>query len=81
MEAFFREENESVGDIWLFWRLCGLAVPTLPHSAVELTGERTTIRGTEARLTSVGEQFLKAKLNFVELNGIEDWVGERDLVA
>ena len=52
-----------------------LANPTLPHPAVVLTGERTTIRGTNAHLTPEGEQFLKAELNFVELNGIEDWVG------
>jgi Domain of unknown function (DUF1835) len=75
MKAFFVEENECVGDNWLFWRLRGLADPTLPHPAVALTGERTTIRGTEAHLTPEGEQFLKAELNFVELNGIEDWVG------
>ena len=75
LEAFFVEETECVGDNWLFWRLRGLANPTLPHPAVVLTGERTTIRGTNAHLTPEGEQFLKAELNFVELNGIEDWVG------
>jgi hypothetical protein len=75
MEAIFREENERVGDIWLFSRLRGLALPTLPRPAVELTGERTTIRGIEARLTSDGERFLKGESDFVELNGIEDWVG------
>jgi hypothetical protein len=75
IEAVDLEENERVGDIWLFWRLRRLADPTLPHPAVELTGARTTIRGTEARLTSEGERFLKAELNFVELNGIEDWLG------
>jgi hypothetical protein len=75
LEAYFVEENECVGDNWLFWRLRGLADPTLPHPAVVLTGERTTIRGTEAHLTPEGEQFLKGELNFVELNGIDDWVG------
>ncbi len=75
MKAFFVDENECVGDNWLFWRLRGLADPTLPHPAVALTGEQTTIRGTEAHLTPDGEHFLKAELNFVELNGIEDWMG------
>jgi hypothetical protein len=42
---------------------------------VTLTGERTTIRGTEARLTPDGERFLEVELNFVELNGLNDWVG------
>ena len=75
MKASFVEENECVGDNWLLSRLRALADPTLPYPAVALTGERTTIRGTEARLTPEGEQFLKAELNFVKLNGIEDWVG------
>jgi hypothetical protein len=75
MQAFFLEEKESVGDNWLFWRLRGLADPKLPLPAVALSGERTTIRGTEAHLTPEGERFLKAEFNFVELNGIEDWVG------
>jgi hypothetical protein len=75
MKAFFFEANECVGDNWLFSRLWRLADPALSHPAVVLTGEQTTIRGTEARLTRDGEQFLKAALNFVELNGIDDWVG------
>ncbi len=75
LKAFFFEENECAGDNWLFWLLRRLADPALPHPAVALTGERTTIRGTEVRLTPDGEQFLAARLNFVELNGIEDWVG------
>jgi hypothetical protein len=75
MDSISLEENERVGDIWLFWRLRRLADPTLHHPAVELTGARTTIRGTEARLTSDGERYLKAELNFVELNRIQDWVG------
>ena len=75
MDAISLEENERVGDIWLFWRLRRLADPTLAHPAVELTGARTTIRGTEARLTSDGKRYLKAELNFVKLNCIQDWVG------
>jgi hypothetical protein len=74
MKSFFFEDNECVGDNWRYWRLQHLADPMLPHPAVTLTGERTTIRGTEVRLTPAGERFLKAELNFVELNGIEDWV-------
>ena len=75
MKAFFYQEDECIGDIWLFWRLRRLADPRLPHPAVTLTGKLTAMRGTEARLTSDGEQFLKAELNFVALNGIDDWVG------
>jgi hypothetical protein len=75
MIAFFEEENECVGDNWLLGRLRGLADPTRPHPAVALTGERTTTWGSEAHLTPAGEQFLRGELNFVELNGIDDWVG------
>jgi Domain of unknown function (DUF1835) len=32
-------------------------------------------RRPEAHLTPEGEQFLRGELNFVELNGIDDWVG------
>jgi hypothetical protein len=74
MKAFFFEDNECVGDNWLFWRLRHLAEPTLPHPAVTLTGERSTIRGTEARLTPAGERFLNAEFNFAVVNGIDDWV-------
>jgi hypothetical protein len=74
MKAFFFEDNDCVGDDWLFWRLRHLADPTPPHPAVTLSGERITIRGTEARLTPAGERFLNAESNFVELNGIDDWV-------
>jgi hypothetical protein len=75
MQAFFFEAKECIGDNWLFWRLQRLANPTLPHPAVTLTGEGSTIAGTEARLTADGERFLAAELNFVELNGLNDWVG------
>ena len=57
-----------------FLRLRRLADPALPRPAVTLSGERTSICGTEVRLTSDGEQFLMGQSNFVELNGIDDWV-------
>ena len=75
MKAFFFEQDECVGDNWLFWRLRRLADPKLPHPAVTLTGQRTTMRGTEASLTAEGERVLNGELNFVKLNGIDDWVG------
>jgi hypothetical protein len=73
MSTLYFEDNECAGDNWLFWRLRRLADPTLPHPAVALTGERISIRGTEAHLTQDGERFLKAASNFVEMNGIDDW--------
>jgi methyltransferase (TIGR00027 family) len=75
MFAFLEEENERVGDNWLLGRLRDLGEPTRPHPAVALTGEPTTTWGTEVQLTPEGKQFLRGELNFVELNGIDDWVG------
>lgn len=75
MRAALDEDEDCVGDNWLFWRLQRLADPGLPHPAVALTGERNTIRGTDVRLTPDGERFLGGDLNFVKLNGIDDWVG------
>lgn len=75
MSKFIREDNECVGDNWLFWRLRRLANPNLPHPAVILNGERTTIWGTEVHLTPDGERFLRGEFNFVAMNGINDWIG------
>jgi Domain of unknown function (DUF1835) len=36
MRALYYEEDDCIGDIWLFWRLRRLADPTLPHPAVIL---------------------------------------------
>lgn len=66
--------SDPEGDLWLFWRLQRLADPALPHPAVTMTGTRTEMRGTEVRLTGMGEHFANAERNFVELNGIDDWV-------
>lgn len=74
MTDVYRNEDDFVGDNWLFRRLRRLADPTLPHPAVTLTGERTAICGIEVHLTAAGEQFLNGESNFVELNGIDDWV-------
>ena len=69
------EEGDRAGDLVLWWRLRRLADPALPYRAVTMTGAKTTIRGTEVHLTEIGEQVARGELNFVELNGIDDWVG------
>ncbi len=75
MAASNRVNGDGVGDNWLFARLRGLADPACPHPAVILTGARVTIRLTRARLTPDGHRFLEGSANFVEQNGIDDWVG------
>ena len=72
-----RVENEGdrAGDLLLWWRLRRLADPALPHPAVSIAGVQGWIASAEVNLTSVGERIAGGELNFVELNGIDDWVG------
>jgi hypothetical protein len=65
---------DPVGDSWLFSRMLRLGDPALPEPALALTDSRTEYRDTEARLTSFGERVLEGKANFLDTNGIDDWV-------
>jgi Domain of unknown function (DUF1835) len=66
---------ESVGDFYLFDRLRRLGDAGLPQPAVQLeAGEQPSFWGWQVRLTDAGERFLQAQQNFVELNGIDEWV-------
>jgi hypothetical protein len=69
------EVGDFTGDIWLFWMMTKLADPSLPHPALELTGDLASVAWTQVRLTSAGEKFLAGDWNFVERNGIDRWVG------
>jgi len=73
--ADFDDVQDPVGDVWLFWRLHRLSAPGLDRPAATLAGTRTAMAGTEVRLTEDGRQMLHGQLNFVALNGIDDWVG------
>ena len=70
-----QESPDWVGDGYLLRRLRRLADPLLPNPLIILTGNTVELRGTEVRLTSHGEQVLAGRANFVDLNGIDDWVG------
>lgn len=61
-------------DAWLFSRLLHLGSKNLPAPALDLSGDTATMRTCEARLTEVGSRLLSQELNFVDLNGIDDWV-------
>jgi hypothetical protein len=39
-----------------------------------MEGDLSSYRGCEVRLTSAGEAFLEGNKNFVEVNGIDEWV-------
>jgi hypothetical protein len=64
------DQLDPVGDIYLLARLRGLADPRLPHPVLSLSGDGHSIRGCEARVTTVGERVLAGRQNFVELNGL-----------
>jgi hypothetical protein len=62
------------GDGWLFWRMLCLGAPTLREPALTIEGSRTRYRDTTVRLTPFGERVLDGQANFVDANGIDDWV-------
>lgn len=66
---------DCVGDGYLFARLRHLADSNLPHPFLSLTGSGISIRGSEVMLTHDGAKALAGKANFVELNGVDEWIG------
>jgi hypothetical protein len=62
------------GDVWLFQRILRLGEPSLREPAIAIEGSRTQYRDTRLRLTPFGERVLDGKVNFVDVNGIDDWV-------
>jgi hypothetical protein len=65
---------DQVGDAWLFARMLRLGDPSLREPALEITGSRVEYHDTEVRLTPFGQRILDGKANFVDANGIDDWV-------
>ncbi|HUP83595.1 MAG TPA: DUF1835 domain-containing protein [Candidatus Limnocylindria bacterium] len=66
---------EWMADSYLFERLHRLANEALPRPLLALSGDTTTLPGTEVRLTEHGEALLAGGGNAVAWNGIDDWVG------
>jgi hypothetical protein len=67
-------DADMVGDTYLFSRLHRLASKSLPKPLVALSGDTTTLRGCEAKLTDLGRAVLDGNANAVQVNGIDDWV-------
>jgi hypothetical protein len=65
---------DLVGDGYLFDRLHRLADASLGYPLLSLTGNTEVMRDTRVELTETGRDVLEGKTNFVELNGIDDWV-------
>jgi hypothetical protein len=66
---------EWMADSYLFERLHRLANEDLPRPLLTLSGDTTTLRAAEARLTEHGEALLAGRGNAVAWNGIDDWIG------
>ena len=75
-DAFFAGTGgrDQVGDGWLFARMRRLADGSLREPALEITGSGTEYVDREVRLTPFGQRVLDKKANFVDANGIDDWV-------
>jgi hypothetical protein len=73
MDALYKGPDRC-GDEWLFRRLLRLGDPSLPHPALALEGSTEAYRFVKARLTPFGASVLAGEANFVDANGIDDWV-------
>jgi len=69
------EGFDWASDHYLFTRVRRLADPSLLRPALTLSGRKVSIGRTEVALTETGRDVLAGRANFVELNGIDDWVG------
>ena len=69
------EHLDPVGDMYLMDRMERLADTSLPYPALELTGDPDSMRECTVKITAAGEEILAGRKDFVNLNGIDDWVG------
>jgi hypothetical protein len=67
------ELGDLVGDWYLFGRVLRLGSMTQPQPLLELSGDRTSLRNTEAKLTPFGEDVLKGGASNYPANPIDDW--------
>lgn len=65
---------DRLGDMLLYYRLRQLGSKRLKERAVVLGGNSPKMRDTEVRLSPFGEEILDGKINFIEINGIDEWI-------
>ena len=63
-----------LGDAFLFSRLKHLADQSMPQPLISLSGNQANMREAEVYLTEAGKDVLARRVNFVTVNGIDDWV-------
>jgi hypothetical protein len=65
--------GDVVGDWYLFGRVLRLGDKSIPQPLLELSGDRMSIRNTEATLTKFGEEVLAGRASSYPANPIDDW--------
>jgi len=65
---------DAPGDLYLFSRMRQMADRQLVEPALVMEGNMSSYSGCEVRITAAGEAFLEGRKNFVEVNGIDEWV-------
>ena len=66
---------DTVGDLYLYYRLRNLARPTLAEPLMTATSLSAPMRSTEYALTEFGASVQAGERNAIDVNGIDDWVG------
>jgi hypothetical protein len=66
--------HDQVGDSWLYDRMVRLADSKLRAPALEITGSRAEYHDSQVCLTPFGRGILDGQANFIDANGINDWV-------
>lgn len=66
---------DLVGDFYLFSRLKNMGKSCLNVPLVEANALDLPMRDTQIKITTSGKQALQDKVNVIELNGIDDWIG------
>ena len=71
----FNDDPENTGDVILHGHLLKLASAELKHPLLKLEGDIKELRSFTVKLTEAGKAVLMGEANFVELNGIDEWIG------
>jgi hypothetical protein len=69
------EGPDWIGDLYLYSRLLNMTDKNVPRPLLSLSGTKTSIRGTEVRLTRFGDEVLDGLASAFPENPIDDWVG------
>jgi len=69
------EDDEYVGDGYLFNRLKYLASNELPKPLIKYSGRHDTFRESSVFLTEFGKEVVDGKLSSYPVNPIDEWVG------